>query len=406
MKGKRAVIVGGSVGGLFAGNYLVRRGWDVDILEVAPENLASRGQGIARHAELEELLDQLDVPRGMSGGIDVNGRTAFDRTGAIISSYDLDQQLCAWNQVYLSLFERFPRAHYHGGNIFSGFETNGEVTTVHATNGTSFEADVMIGADGFRSAVRQMVAPDIQPEYAGYVAWRGVSQEAKLSDTFRRDIFHHYAFLFMSGSQLIGYPIDGADGSQTPGERRYTYLWYHPTSDELLADILTDASGKTYEYGIPPHLMRPEHVETVRDNTRQEMPGNFHEAVMRADSTTVQPIYDVDNDHITFGNVALIGDAAFVARPHVGVGVLKAGQDALALADALAECDSIPEAMARYEAERLPAGKRAVEHARNLGAFIQRGLDSPTDDPALNLPPERVIRVSGRPVEHMLEQGL
>jgi 2-polyprenyl-6-methoxyphenol hydroxylase-like FAD-dependent oxidoreductase len=406
MRGKRAVIVGGSVGGLFAGNYLIRRGWAVDILEIAPENLASRGQGIARHAELEDLLNLLDVPRGMSGGIDVSGRTAFDRSGAIVSQFALDQQLCAWNQVYLSLFERFPSAHYHGGNVFAGMETMGDLTTVRTTEGRTFEADVVIGADGFRSGVRQIVAPEVQPEYAGYVAWRGTSQEAKLSETFRANIFDHYAFLFMSGSQLIGYPIDGPDGSQTPGERRYTYLWYHPASDEKLADILTDASGKTYDYGISPHLIRPEHVETVRENARREMPENFHEAVMRADSTTVQPIYDVYNDHLAFGNVALIGDAAFVARPHVGVGVLKAGQDALALADALAECDSIPQAIARYEAERLPAGKRALHHARNLGAFIQRGLDSPTDDPSLNLPLERIIRISGRPVEHVIEQGL
>ncbi len=406
MRNKRAVIVGGSVGGLFAGNFLIRRGWDVDILEIAPETLASRGQGIARHAELEELLDLLDVPRGMSGGIDVTGRTGFDRTGAIISTYDLDQQLCAWNQVYLSLFERFPTASYHGGSVFADMETSGGITTVRTTEGRCFTADVVIAADGFRSAVRQIVAPAVQPEYAGYVAWRGVSEELTLSETFRTDIFHHYAFLFMSGSQLIGYPIDGADGSQQPGERRYTYLWYHPASDQQLTDILTDASGKTHEYGIAPHLMRPVHAETVRENARREMPANFHEAVMRADSTTVQPIYDIDNDRLAFGNVALIGDAAFVARPHVGVGVLKAGQDALALADALAQCATIPEAMARYEAERLPAGKRALEHARNLGAFIQRGLDSPTDDPSLNLPLERIIRVSGRPVEHVIDQGL
>ncbi|MBT5944572.1 MAG: FAD-dependent oxidoreductase [Rhodospirillaceae bacterium] len=406
MQNKRAVIVGGSVGGLFAGNYLCRRNWDVEILETAPESLASRGQGIARHAELEDLLDLLDVPRGMSGGIDVSGRTAFDRTGAIISQFELDQQLCAWNQVYLSLLDLFPRAQYHGGNIFAGMETTGGVTTVRTTEGRTFEADVVIGADGFRSGVRQIVAPEIQPEYAGYVAWRGTTPESDLSETFRVDIFSHYAFLFMSGSQLIGYPIDGPDGSQLPGERRYTYLWYHPASEEKLADILTDASGKTHEYGIAPHLMRPEHLKTVRENARREMPANFHEAVMRAESTTVQPIYDVDNDHLAFGNVALIGDAAFVARPHVGVGVLKAGQDALALANALADCDSIPEAMARYEAERLPAGKRALNHARNLGAFIQRGLDSPTDDPSLNLPLERIIRVSGRPVEHVIEQGL
>jgi monoamine oxidase len=107
MKGKRAIIVGGSIAGLFAGNYLVRRGWNVDVLETAPETLASRGQGIARHAELEELLDLLDVPRGMSGGIDVSGRTAFDHTGRLIAEYRLDQQLCAWNQVYLALSGSF-----------------------------------------------------------------------------------------------------------------------------------------------------------------------------------------------------------------------------------------------------------------------------------------------------------
>jgi hypothetical protein len=51
-------------------------------------------------------------------------------------------------------------------------------------------------------------------------------------------------------------------------------------------------------------------------------------------------------------------------------------------------------------------GKRAVTHSRNLGAFIERGLDKPEDDPTLNLPPERIIRVSGRPYEHVLEQNL
>jgi 2-polyprenyl-6-methoxyphenol hydroxylase-like FAD-dependent oxidoreductase len=104
--------------------------------------------------------------------------------------------------------------------------------------------------------------------------------------------------------------------------------------------------------------------------------------------------------------VALIGDAAFVARPHVGVGVLKAGQDAVSLATALAECETIPEAMARYEAERLRPGQRAVWHGRDLGSFIERGLDRPEDDPNYNLPPERAIRISGRPVEHIFEQGL
>ncbi len=290
--------------------------------------------------------------------------------------------------------------------MFAGHENAGAGIVARTTDGETFAGDLLIGADGFRSAVRAIVAPEIQPEYAGYIAWRGVSQEADLSGRLRAEIFPRYAFLFLPGSQLIGYPIDGADGSQDPGERRYTYHWYIPTSNGDLRDILTDARGQTHEYGIPPKLMRPEHAARVKANAERVIPGNFIDAIRRADSTTVQPIYDFEIKRMAFGNVALAGDAAFVARPHVGAGVLKAGLDALALADALAEAETVPAALARYEAERLPAGRRTLEHARYLGAFMERGLDSPMDDPALNLPPQRVIRVSGRPVEHVIEQGL
>lgn len=406
MQGKRAVIVGGSVGGLFAGNFLVKHGWTVDILEQAQQNLASRGTGIARHDELEEIFKALDIPPDDTVGVDVNGRTAFDRTGEIISHFDLTQRLGAWNRVFQPLYDAFPKAHYHNGAGMERLEIEGEGATVITSAGRRFEADVVIGADGFRSAVRKVVAPEIDPAYSGYVAWRGVSREASLSEEFRANVFHHYAFLFMRSSLLIGYPMAGADGSIEPGGRRYNYLWYYPAPGQELTDILTDADGKVHDYGIPPPLMRPEHVETVKANAKRDMPASFHDAINRADTTIVQPIYDVLSQRITFGNVALLGDAAFVARPHVGVGVLKAGQDAVSLATALAECETIPQAMARYEAERLRPGQRAVWHGRDLGSFIERGLDRPEDDPNYNLPPERAIKISGRPVEHMFEQGL
>ncbi len=406
MKGKHAIVVGGSVGGLFTANYLLKNGWTVDVLEQVQANLASRGTGIARHDELEEICDELGLPRDDTVGVDVRGRTAFDRTGKIIAEFDLTQRLGAWNRVFQPLYDAFPEAHYHNGASMTGLETDGERAVVTTRDGRSFEGDVVIGADGFRSAVRGVIAPDVQPLYGGYVAWRGVSQEANLSEAFRTDTFHHYAFLFMRSSLLIGYPMAGADGSIEPGGRRYNYLWYYPAPGDELTDILTDAEGKVHPYGISPALMRPEHVEAVKRNAERDMPASFLDAVYRADTTIVQPIYDVFSQKTTFGNVALVGDAAFVARPHVGVGVLKSGQDGRALANALGECDTVAEAMARYEAERLKPGQRAVWHGRDLGSFIERGHDRPEDDPNFNLPPERAIKISGRPVEHMIEQGL
>jgi 2-polyprenyl-6-methoxyphenol hydroxylase-like FAD-dependent oxidoreductase len=73
---------------------------------------------------------------------------------------------------------------------------------------------------------------------------------------------------------------------------------------------------------------------------------------------------------MAFGRVAVIGDAAFVARPHVGAGVSKASDDALALADALA-ADDVEPALKRFEALRLPVGRRVIERARHLGAYLQ-----------------------------------
>lgn len=406
MQGKHAIIVGGSVGGLFTASYLLKRGWTVDVLEQSQQNLASRGTGIARHDELEEICDELGLPRDDTVGVDVRGRTAFDRTGTIISEFDLTQRLGAWNRVFQPLYDAFPPERYHNGAAMTALETDGDRAVVTTRDGRRFEGDVVVGADGFRSAVRGVVAPDVQPLYSGYVAWRGVSREENLSQEFRQNTYHHYAFLFMRSSLLIGYPMAGADGSIEPGHRRYNYLWYYPAPGDELTDILTDPDGKVFEYGIPPARMRPVHVDRVKENARRDMPERFHDAIMCADTTIVQPIYDVFSQKITFGNVALVGDAAFVARPHVGVGVLKSAQDGRALANALGECGSVAEAMARYEAERLRPGQRSVWHGRDLGSFIERGLDRPEDDPNFNLPPERAIKISGRPVEHMIEQGL
>jgi 2-polyprenyl-6-methoxyphenol hydroxylase-like FAD-dependent oxidoreductase len=137
-------------------------------------------------------------------------------------------------------------------------------------------------------------------------------------------------------------------------------------------------------------------------NARALMPQRYVEAISKAYQYLVQPIYDVQSERIAFDRVALLGDAAFVARPHVGVGVLKAGQDAHALAECLAQHDSVPVALQRYQSLRLPKGRAAVRHGRHLGAFIERRLDGPTSDPALALTPQAIIRLSARPIEQLV----
>jgi 2-polyprenyl-6-methoxyphenol hydroxylase-like FAD-dependent oxidoreductase len=408
IKPMKAVIIGGSVGGLFAANMLLRRGWDVDVFERVQDELASRGAGIAGHTELTELLRYAGA-RMQARGIDVDSRVAYDQTGAEIARFQHPQYLTAWSFVYRALFDAFPQERFHHGMELVEIERQADGRSVAAfANGTRVLADVIVGADGFRSRVRELCAPEVQPVYAGYVAFRGVMSESLLSEQFRREVVNLWSFVFPGDGQLIGYPLLGIDDSTDPGRRRYSYLWYRNIGDETaLRDLLTDDEGHEHRYSIPPPLIRFSHIEALKRHALATLPSPFSEIVIQAEQHMVQPIYDVDSPRMTFGPVALLGDAAFVARPHVGIGVLKAAQDAKALAEALDPCltgSLKPEkALEQYGQIRVKAGHTAVAFARHLGSFIGRGLRWPWSDPALGQTPQYLVRVSARPMEHLVK---
>jgi len=96
------------------------------------------------------------------------------------------------------------------------------------------------------------------------------------------------------------------------------------------------------------------------------------EMVHKAEPAFFQPIYDLTVDHMAAGRALITGDAAFVARPHCGMGVTKAAGDAVALAAALTRHGSdVDAALRAYDAERVPYGHAVVNHARHLGAYMQ-----------------------------------
>jgi 2-polyprenyl-6-methoxyphenol hydroxylase-like FAD-dependent oxidoreductase len=401
---RSAIVVGGSIGGLFVGNMLTRAGWRVDIFERVQDALASRGTGIARHAEMPKLLALAGADDSGSLGIQVDGRTAYHRSGARLDHFEYPQHLAAWSRVFKALEAAFPSAHYHRGKDLLSLEQGDDGVVARFGDGTQASADILIGADGFRSTVRALLAPEIVPDYCGYVAWRGMVDESELSDGFRRDTFARYAFCFPSGGQFIGYPVVNAADDSAGSGRRYNFLWYsHVADGHDLTDLLTDGTGKTHQYSIAPMLIRSEHVAALKKMAREKLPEEFAEVVCRTKQHLLQPIYDVESKKIAFGRVALIGDASFVARPHVGTGVLKAGQDARSVVDCLSACESVPEALARYEAERLIPNRDTVRLGRYLGAFIERGLAGPEADPALCLDIPKIIRISARPTPEVME---
>jgi 2-polyprenyl-6-methoxyphenol hydroxylase-like FAD-dependent oxidoreductase len=369
---RKAIIIGGSMAGLFTAISLRKIGWDVEVHERVAIGLSRRGAGIVTHASLFRALSTMGIPVDDSIGIHTTGRVVFDQSGAPLRQLDLPQILTSWSKVHELASAALPDALVHRGKVLRDYVQTDAGVTAHFADGSQTTGDLLIGADGFRSTVREQMLPDTPVSYAGYVAWRGMINESDLSDRARKEMFPYFAFCLPEGEQILGYPVAGEGNDMRPGHRRYNFVWYRPADEAQLADLLTGTNGTTYELSISPMLMRPENVAAMRSAAETLLAPQFAELVARTQTPFIQPIYDLTVPRMTDGRVVLLGDAAFVGRPHCGMGVTKAAEDAVALADALSgpECDVV-QALAIFDSIRRPVDRHVVDHARALGAYMQ-----------------------------------
>lgn len=393
---KRALVIGGSVGGLFAALLFREIGWDVAVYEKTAGDLSGRGAGLGLSNELFQVLRRVGAEISPSTGVPVASLLWLDRAGAERCRIARPWLTGAWSRIYRPLRAAVPDAIVFPGRALERVETGDDRVVAHFADGGRETADLLVAADGVHSTVRRQFLPEIQPRYAGYIAWRGVIEESELSPAEHALLSDCIVFCFPEGEMSLSMPIPGRDDDVRPGHRRYYFIWYRPADVARLGALMRDESGREHELAIPPPLIRPEAVAAMRADAQAVLPPIVAGIIARAAQPLLQAVTDLEVPRMVFGRTALIGDAAFIARPHVAAGVTKAALDAVSLAEALADApNDIAGALARFEGERRSFGQALVDYSRRLGAASLA--------PEATRDPERVMRDYGAP--HLLRDG-
>ena len=216
------------------------------------------------------------------------------------------------------------------------------------------------------------------PILSCYYIWRGAPNESDLSEKTLREIYPYFTFFLPPRQEVITYPIAGFNDDLTPGRRRFNFIWYRTADAAQLRDMLVDENGVQHEFSVPPPLIRKDLIAAMHKDARETLPETLLDSVMKIPQPFITPIYDFTSPSIVYGRVAMVGDAAANARPHMGFGMAKAGTDAQALAKHLSENEDIDAAMRAYNADRQPLGNTIVLHGRKLGTHM--GVNLKTDE--------------------------
>jgi 2-polyprenyl-6-methoxyphenol hydroxylase-like FAD-dependent oxidoreductase len=368
---QHAIIVGGSMAGLYAALSLRRIGWTVQVCERIGDELEGRGAGIATHPEMTQLLHAAGIDRDVSRiGAFVPSRRLYDGHGRVVEEIAAPQTFTTWSFLRGVMRRALPDPCYAGNRNVVRILEHDDGLVAECEDGTLLPADIVIAADGIHSTTRRQFLPDAQPRYSGYIAWRGLVEASELAPAARDALTGCFAFGLPTGEQMVAYPVAGEPGSPV----HVNFVWYRPAPEgPALDDILTDIEGRRSGLAIAPDRIRPAVRDAMRAAASERLGPLFADMVERTRVPLIQPIVDFEAPRLALGRsrrIIAVGDAAFVARPHVGMGVMKAMLDVESLARALESTGTLDAAIDRFELERLAAGRLVVDYARWLGSSI------------------------------------
>ncbi|MEU6591698.1 FAD-dependent monooxygenase [Streptomyces sp. NPDC046881] len=387
VQGRRAIVVGGSLGGLTTALLLRDAGFDVDVFERTDTVLDGRGSGIVlqpdtvrwiveRHAEtsLEAMSTEASVVRYI--GAD----------NRIVHEEPAGWRFTSWTTLYRILLGDFGQDRYHLGEFAAGVSQDANGAVVRFTSGRTERADLIVFADGISSTARRRLLPEVTPVYSGYVGWRGTVPEGRLSPTTHALIADALGYSFGPSTHICMYPIPGFGGELDAGKRLLNYVWYRnvPAGPDL-DELLTDVAGFPCPVSVHPGRVQERFVREMRSAAARDLAPAAAELVNCTEQPFLQVVLDVEVPQMAFGRIAILGDAAFAARPHAAAGTAKAAADAWTLADALRAADGdVPRALEGWQEGQLKTGRALAERVQAMGRRSQFTNDWDPADPELH----------------------
>jgi salicylate hydroxylase len=343
----RVAIVGGGIGGLSAANALIRRGLDVTVFEQV-ETLREIGTGLSLFPNGRRQLERMGLKDALAQvGAKVGEVSVCRMDGSPVGLMPTTDST-GWNGIYgmhradlsQTLAEVLPATVIRTAYRCIGFEQDARAAQLTFANGTTVEADVVIGADGIQSFLQKYVVEPSTPEYSGSRAYRGLVPREKLSEWSKET----HQIWMGDGKHFMVYPVRRGE--------LLNYVGFVPTTDETVEswsavgdrDQLT-ASFKGWDRRIVGLL---EKVGTC-----------FWWGLYDR-----RPLASW-----TKGRLALLGDAAHAMLPHLGQGANQAIEDAVALAVFLKGRTSgeIVDILRHYEAFRRERTDIVQTEARKNG---------------------------------------
>lgn len=363
----RVVVSGGSIAGLGTGLELHRAGIDVHVFEQDGGTMHSAGAGLVVQPELAALFHPSDGAHLPT--TQCRGRRTLGFGGEFGPLQRMPQQFTSWNAVHATLMRLFPGERYHRGATVERFARNEQGLQIDIGGVGAVTADLLVAADGAQSPLRHRLLPDGKPHYAGYVAWRGTVPEGEMP----QDIINAFADVFTfgdarSGGHALAYFIPGENLETAPGARQMNWVWYVGANAAERDDLLVTRDGVQRRASLRRGMARPSVVAALKARAVADLHPMFARLIALTAEPFLQTIVDFAAPRTVFGRTVLIGDAAFIVRPHTAGGAAKAARDARALAEALvAPSPTIDQKLALFQREQLHYGQTLLDYGVQLG---------------------------------------